>query len=550
MTAGTQVRTAPSKGARGSSALAGMWTLLRFMMRRDRIRSSVWVLALGLSGYMFASAMTTTYETQDDIEGIATLLGDPVMRMLVGPIYGMAEPSHERIFAAAYVLFIYIPIALFSIFTIVRHTRAEEQSRRAEMVRANVLGRHAILTAAVLFTAIANVIIAVLLYAGVAAEFAQPGSALVAVGGLAVGLFFTGVAAVTVQLSESARTSSAMGGAVLALSYLIRMGGDMAEEGGTALSWFSPLAWSQQTAPFVEDRWWPLLISFGFAAVLIWVGFYLSTKRDVEAGMFAARLGRASAKASLGTPIGMASRTLWGGLRGWGIALVLTGLLLGSFAQAIVDAADDLPDEMAQMLAGDDLMLGYLAFMGVFMAIFLAAAAVSGLQQIRGEETHGRAEFGLSAPVSRTIWLGSHLAVLVIGVVIIAAFMGLGMGTGAAAALDDGGGDYVGRLLAAALVQIAPVLAVLGIATTLIGWLPRAANAAGWAVVGYGGFVTIFAGMLDLPDWMIRLSVFSHLAEYPVEPIEWAPAAWLGAIGVVGIAIGLIGWNRREINRV
>lgn len=550
-TSNSPTRHAPSPASVKQPSLAGIWTLLRFMLRRDRIRTSAWVLGVGLSGFTFAAAMTSVYETQEDIEGIATLLGDPVMRMLVGPAFGLEEPSHERMFSAAYVLFIYIPIALFSIFTVVRHTRAEEQSRRAELVRANVVGRHATLTATVLLTTAANLVIAVLLWVGgLAAEFSAEGSALIAAGGFVLGMFFTGVAVVTVQLSESARASSAMAGAFLGLAYLIRMGGDMAEEGGSTLSWFSPLAWSQQTAPFVEDRWWPLLISAGFAAGLIWLGYVLSTKRDVQASMFATRLGRAEAKPSLGTPMGMAGRTLWGGLRGWGIALILTGLMFGSFAQAMVDAADDLPDEMVQMFSGDDMMLAYLAFMGVFIAIFIAAAGVSGLQQLRGEENHGRAEYGMSAPVGRTTWLGSHLAVLVIAVAVILALSGLGMGIGAVASLDEGGGEHIGQLLVATSLQIAPVLAVIGIVTALFGWLPKIAGAVGWFMIGFSGFVTTFSGMLDLPDWLIQLSVFSHLAEYPVEDIEWVPILALSAIGVGGILLGLLGWNRREINRV
>lgn len=521
------------------------------MLRRDRIRTSAWVLGVGISGFSFATAMTSVYETQEDIAGIATLLGDPVMRLLVGPAFGLDEPSHERLFSAAYVLFIYIAIALFSIFTVVRHTRAEEQSRRAELVRANVVGRHATLTATVLLTTAANLIIAALLFAGgLAAEFDWEGAALIAAGGFALGVFFTGVATVTVQLSESASATSAFAGAFLGLAYLVRMGGDMAEEGGSSLSWLSPLAWSQQTAPFVEDRWWPLLISAGFAAGLLWLGYFLSTKRDVEASMFATRLGRAEAKPSLGRPLGMAGRTLWGGLRGWGVALILTGLIFGSFAQALVDTADDLPEDLAQILSGEDMLLGYLAFMAVFMAIFVAAAGVNGLQRLRIEESHGRAEYGMSAPVGRTAWLGSHLVVLVIGVAVIVALAGLGMGTGAAAVLDDDGGEYFGQVLLATSLQMAPVLAVVGIVTALFGWLPRAASAAGWILVGFGGLVTVFSGMLDLPDWLVQLNVFSHLAEYPVEDVDWTPVGWLSAIGVVGIVLGLIGWDRREVNRV
>src|SRR5699024_5740825 len=103
---------------------------------------------------------------------------------------------------------------------------------------------------------------------------------------------------------------------------------------------------------------------------------------------------RAEARPALGTPLGMAARTLLGTLRGWGIALVFAGLMFGSYSQTMLDAADSLPPEFADFFTGKDVMLGYLAYIALFMGILVLAAAVGGLQQIRGEETRSRAEYG------------------------------------------------------------------------------------------------------------------------------------------------------------
>src|SRR5699024_5011964 len=122
------------------------------------------------------------------------------------------------------------------------------------------IGRHTTLTAALALTVLANLVMTLLIFgAAVSAGYATHGSLLVAAAGLGVGLFFTGVAACTAQLSQSSRGASALAGGLLALSFFIRMLGDLGEIGGTTLSWFSPLAWSQQTGPYVMDRWWPLL---------------------------------------------------------------------------------------------------------------------------------------------------------------------------------------------------------------------------------------------------------------------------------------------------
>src|SRR5699024_9245549 len=94
-----------------------------------------------------------------------------------------------------------IAAAFMSITTVSRHTRVEEQTGRAELVRANVVGRHAPLTAALIMTvamnALAAAFMALVFLGSVMAP--QPSAAILfAVSIGAVGLVFAGVAAVTV----------------------------------------------------------------------------------------------------------------------------------------------------------------------------------------------------------------------------------------------------------------------------------------------------------------------------------------------------------------
>lgn len=53
-----------------------------------------------------------------------------------------------------------------------------------------------------------------------------------------------------------------------------------------------------------------------------------------------------------------------------------------------------------------------------------------------------------------------------------------------------------------------------------------------------------------MPDLLIELNLFGHLAEYPVEDFRWTPVLVLSAVGAAGVGLGLVGWNRREVNRV
>src|SRR5699024_8411444 len=122
------------------------------------------------------------------------------------------------------------------------------------------------------------------------------------------GMAFAGITAVTVQLSEYSRTAAGMAGAALGASFVARALGDMAAVGGSALSWASPLGWASQTAPFVHDRWWPLLLPVLLAAVTITAAYLLQGRRDFGASLIAARPGPAQARSSLGTPLGLAAR--------------------------------------------------------------------------------------------------------------------------------------------------------------------------------------------------------------------------------------------------
>lgn len=232
------------------------------------------------------------------------------------------------------------------------------------------------------------------------------------------------------------------------------------------------------------------------------------------------------------------------------MALVVAALLLGGFSQPLVDAQDDLPEAMKTIIGGDDLILGFQSFIALIIAMFIAASAVSALQQVRDEEVRGRAEFGLSAPVGRVRWLGAHLVVILGAVALTLLLTGLGAGAGAVAVLGDDGWSTFADVALAVLLYAPAVLATMGIVVALFGWLPRWAGPVGWTLLGFAVLETAFGEMLGLPDWLRSLNIFGHLAQYPAVSVEVAPVLWLTGIGVLGIAAGLVGWRHREVNRV
>lgn len=224
-----------------------------------------------------------------------------------------------------------------SILLVVRHTRLEEKTGRSELVRANVVGRHAPLTAALLVALITNAILAavIALVTVASPEMGVAGSLLFVAGVGAARLVFASLTAVTVQLTEFSRAAAGHAGGALGLAFMLRALGDMASEGGSLVSWLSPLAWSQQTAPFVLDRWWPLALSITFAAGATALGFVLSARRDVGATMFAVRSGSDRAPSWLGSPFSLAARRQRASIIGWSAALTVAGVAFGAWTDAM-----------------------------------------------------------------------------------------------------------------------------------------------------------------------------------------------------------------------
>lgn len=549
MTAATGTSRPRSTSPGGLSALAGTGTLIRLGLRRDRVKLPAWVAGLGIFVLYIGNALPLLAPTQEDLAALVPMFAQPVGRMFTGPAFGMDDPTYERFFAAGYTPYLFLLAALMNIFLVTRHTRQEEETGRAELVRANVAGRYAPLTAAIVVAFITNALVLVVVSGlAMANGFATTGSLLVGLGTALSGLAFAGVTAVTVQLSEFARPAAGMAGAVLGAAFVIRAVGDMAATGGSAVSWLSPLAWPAQTAPYVHDRWTPLLLLVLVAVAGTTAGYLLLGRRDFGASLVAVRPGRPHARPRLGTPSGLAMRLQRGGFLGWGTGILLLGVTDGAFARAMLDAGEDMPPAMAEMFSTDALLDGYSAFLGAFVTVLVAAYAVFGMRTLRVEEDSGRTDTVLATPIGRTGWLGSHLAVVAVGAVVISVVTGVC--TGLAAAAVTGEADVIGTVTVAHLALVPAALVVAGLGAALYGWAPRLMAPLCWVLVVWMGVVQFFGELLQLPDALVALSPLHQLAAPPVE--DFAAGPFLVVLGVaVGLAlIGLIGFRRRQVNVV
>lgn len=548
MSTATLDRPRPTTAPKPAS-YTGTGTLLRFMLRRDRIRFPAWTLGLSALMAYFTTALSTLAKTPEDLASLSAFTGSPAGALFGGPGFGFDQLTVERFLAGQYGLYIIIGAGLMGLLTVVRHTRAEERAGRAELLRANVVGKRAPLTAALVLAALMCALVAVLVAAVMLGRgYDAAGSVLFGASVGAAGLAFAGVAAVTAQLVEYPRGASGLAGTALGAAFVLRALGDMsAVQGGGAawLSWLSPIGWSQQTAPYVHDRWAPLLLSAAFAAATTAAGYALANGRDFGAGIFPPRPGSPRAAAWLRSPVALAFRLHRASLTGWSTALLVGGLAYGSFTQPLLDGFADAPEEMVAVLGGSaDLLAGFLALMGVMMAVVVAVFAILATQAVRAEETDGRAEPVLATAVGRPAWLGSHLLVIGLGVPWLLAVAGTGMGIGAAVSTGDAA--LFGRLLLGHVAHTPAVWVVLAVACLLYAAAPRVLPAV-WALLGYAFVVAFFAPVLRLPEAAVRLSPFEHVGSYPRDDISVLAVLVLVALGAALAAAGIAAFRRRDI---
>jgi ABC-2 type transport system permease protein len=248
------------------SPFTGTGALLRLNLRLDRFRILAWTLAVGLGVYGSVVALDEAYPTDASLQSRGALLANPATIMMTGPAFAADDYTFGAMVANELALYVFLALGMMSILLAVRHTRAEEESGRLELLRSLPVGRFAPSTAAVTTVAIANVLVGAATTLALLAPTGGrdlPVEDSIAFGAATAltGMVFAGLATVAAQLTEHARSATGVAMAALAVAYLVRGVGDVIHHTGSWLSWCSPFAWAQQTRVFVDLRWWPLAVT-------------------------------------------------------------------------------------------------------------------------------------------------------------------------------------------------------------------------------------------------------------------------------------------------
>ncbi|GLH99706.1 ABC transporter permease [Phytohabitans aurantiacus] len=521
----------------------GAGHLLRFMLRRERFGLPWWLLGATVLVLVQSTQSQNLYDTPEDLAKLRESLGgNTAVVAMSGPTRLLESIGGEVLFEIF--AFVSIVVALMNMFLVGRHTRADEESGRAELVRSARVGRRATLTAALTLAGLANLAVGVLVFAvTVGTGLPVAGSVLFGAALAGVGCVFAAATAVAVQVFENARAAYGAVALVLGAAYVLRAAGDV---GDGTLSWLSPIGWGQRTFAYVDNRWWPLLVMAAAIGAAVAVAMAMLGRRDFGAGLVRPRLGRATASAALGSPLGLAWRLQRGSLIGWAAGLFLLGAAYGSIGDSIEQYVADNP-EVAEFLPGGaaDIVDGYLGLTAMTLALIGTAFGVIAALRARGEETSGRAEPVLATATSRAAWLASHLVVAAAGSALVLAAAGFGEGLAYGLTVSDAG--QAPRMVGVALGYLPSVLLVTAVAVLAIGWLPRAATALAWTMVGYCAVVALFADSFEIPGWLQRGSPFAHTPQAPLEALTATPLVILAVLAAALAAGGYAGLRRRDL---
>ena len=547
MSAATVEAAAPARAVggmseRGGGELTGTGTLTRFVVRRDRVRIAVWIVAIAVLVLSTAASVKGLFPTQADLdEAAASVHGNAAAIVFNGPDQALDTMGGQVAFQIG--AFGLVVMALMGIFMVGRETRSEEESGRLELVRAMAVGRHAPTAAALIVAVGMSVVVGALVTLSTLAQgLPAEGCLVFGASFLATGLVFSAVALVAAQVTENTRVVYGLSGVVVGASFVLRAAGDV---GDGTLSWFSPIGWAQKSRPWAGDEWWPLLLPLAATVGLVVLAGSLATRRDVGGGLVPPRPGPARAAPSLGSPLGVALRLQRGTVIAWTAGLVLTGIAYGSVANDVEDFVGD-NDSLKEIIAraGGSLVDSYLATSLLMLALMGSGFAISSVLRLRSEETALHAESLLATPVARTRWVASHLIVALAGSALVVGLTGLSVGLTYGIAAGDLG--QAPRLFAASLAYLPAVWLLIGVALALFGLAPRATLAA-WGVLGACFVVGLLGDVLNLPTWTRDLSPFEHVPQVPAADLDVVPLVVLTLVAAGLVAAGLAGFRRRDL---
>jgi ABC-2 type transport system permease protein len=520
--------------------------IARRLFADSRVRTGSFALFFLLVGYADATGYRHTYPTPEArLEFARTFGANKTVQLFYGIPFDLTTVGGYTAWRFAGIAAIFV--ALWALFSAVKATRGEEDAGRQELVLAGAISRRSVYLAALAALAVGAVVLWLGAFLGlVAARLPVGGSAYLALAAVSPVLVFAGVGALAGQLAPTRRIAIELGGAALALAYLLRVIADTSVSLGW-VRWTTPLGWTEELRPFADPNPVVLVLPVLTAALLLAAAGRIALRRDVGTGLLPARDESDPKLGLLGSPTALALRNERGSLAGWLTGIAVFALIIGLLSTSISSA--NLPANLREQLhklggATITTPAGALGFYFLLFVLAISLFACSQLAAARHEEADQQLETLLALPVSRRRWLGGRLLLGAAGIGVLAltaAFLGW---VGAA---SQNAGVSLPRMLEAGANCLPTSLLFLAFAALAFALVPRASTGIAYGLVSVAFVWELFGALLGAPDWLLDLTPFQHIGLVPSQPFRAGAAAAMLAIAVAASLAALRIFDRRDL---
>src|SRR5699024_9085692 len=189
---------------------------------------------------------------------------NPAITVMLGPGYGLDNYTDGAMMAHFMLVFTAIATGIMGILLTARHTREDEEEGRIEMIRSLPVGALSPLTSTFIIVTITNIILSIAVGLGLYSlgyeTIDLAGSMLYGASLGAIGIFFAALTGLFAQLTSNNRATVGFAFCFLIIAYIVRGIGDVGNE---VLSLISPLGLILRTEVYVNNYWWPVLVTLG-----------------------------------------------------------------------------------------------------------------------------------------------------------------------------------------------------------------------------------------------------------------------------------------------
>ncbi|WP_331446071.1 hypothetical protein [Natranaerobius thermophilus] len=264
------------------------------------------------------------------------------------------------------------------------------------------------------------------------------------------------------------------------------------------------------------------------------------------AGFIPARPGRRKATPFLLSPLGLGLRLQRTSIIAWAIGMLVLGASYGSvFGDLEAFFTDN--EIMQQILPpgqGHTLTEQFLTLLMVVISILSTVPALMMILKLRGEENKNRTENLLTRAVSRNQLMASMLVISLFTGFIMLLLAMLGLWSAGTVVMEEPIPFYTA--FNSAMVYLPAMWVMIGAAVLLIGIWPQA-TVLTWLYLGFSFFVVYLSGILQLPEWLAKLSPFGNIPQLPVEEMNYFSVIVMTVFALVLMIVGFKGYNNRDI---